>query len=151
MSETIHCLSSFYRCLWMHFQHAWIGSLFGWCSRRCGEITSLDFEFSPDKFVFTSAVFWFYIGNFITTSSAVADDKLWSSPIAVLVFWPRHVIFINPWVEGFRHCGCGKLYLSWSSSRLNLDVAEGLSLCDSTVAATESANHSDLLLFLLLI
>ena len=57
---------------------------------------SLDFIFLSDTLVFTSAAFWFCIGTFITSTSAVADGKLLTLPITVLAFDSRFDIFVDP-------------------------------------------------------
>ena len=131
----------------MRFQHAWIGSLFGWCSRRCGEIMSLDFDFLFDTLVFTSDAFWFCIGTFITSSSVVADDKLLALPIIVWSLDP--VLLFSSILELWAStvAAAESFIFSGRLIVLNFDVAEGRVLYDSSVSAAEVTNLPMLVIF----
>ena len=131
----------------MRFQRAWIGSLFGWCSRRCGEIMSLDFDFLFDTLVFTSDAFWFCIGTFITSSSVVADDELLALPIIVwssdpvLLFSSILELWDSAIAAAERFIFFGRLIV------LNSDFTEGWALYDSAVAAAKVTNLPMLVIF----
>ena len=97
----------------MHFQHVWIRSLFGWCSRRCGRLTGLGFDIFFDTFPSIVWVFGFESEHVVISFSAIADSKLWTLPIIALIFQTPRRLFsslFKPWV--FRRCGFQMHYLS---------------------------------------